>query len=215
MNEKNTGRDCGCNADIPAEDAGDPLAAPEQGSGSTEQIGAQPDGGPGAESRRQFPTQHGGSLREGVAAAGPVKTELLHAVEGRELRQHGADRIGRLLYGVDPRRPQPEDPVAVAENPLALGRTAVCNGLHTYKGKKIIRSLHPGLFGYGPTATAGRAVRGTSAGARSGHRRSPRACRCGSGCGRRRQPPYRGRRSPSRAGPRSGWPPCARRSFRP
>ena len=51
--------------------------------------------------------------------------------------QHGADRIGRLLHGIDPRRPQPEDPVAVAENPLALGRTAVCNGLHTYKGKKI------------------------------------------------------------------------------
>lgn len=146
---------------------------------------------------------------------GAVEKKLGHTVEGRELRQHGADRIGKLLYGIDPRRPQPEDPVAVAENPLALGRTAVCNGLHTYKGKKIIRSLHPGLFGYGPTATAGRAVRGTSAEARSGHRRSPRACRCGSGCDRRRQPPYRGRRSPSRAGPRSGWPPCARRSSRP
>ena len=29
MNEKNTGRDCGCNADIPAEDAAEMKKAPD------------------------------------------------------------------------------------------------------------------------------------------------------------------------------------------
>ena len=62
---------------------------------------------------------------------------------------------------------------------------------------------------------AGRAARGTSAAARSDRPRSPRACRYGSGCRRSIPTPYRGRRSPSRAGPRSGWPPCAPRSSRP
>ena len=64
-------------------------------------------------------------------------------------------------------------------------------------------------------ATAGKAVPGTSAAARSGHRRSPRACRYGSGSRRSTKPPYRGRRRPSHAGPRSGWRPCGRRSSRP
>ena len=61
---------------------------------------------------------------------------------------------------------------------------------------------------------AGRAVRGTSATATAGHRRSLRACRCGAGCGRSRRPPCRGRRSPSRASPRCGWPSCGPRSSR-
>ena len=62
---------------------------------------------------------------------------------------------------------------------------------------------------------AGRAARGTSAAARSDRPRSPRACRYGSGYRRSIPTPCRGRRSPSRAGLRSGWPPCAPRSSRP
>ena len=63
--------------------------------------------------------------------------------------------------------------------------------------------------------SAGTTAPDTSAEARSGRRRSPPACRYDGGSGRSRPPPYRGRRSPSHASPRCGWPPCGHRSSAP